>query len=149
MYSDQGAEFRNKILQGIAKKYKFDHKTFSVYHPQSNGLTERKNSSILTALRCFQDLDEWDDCLGTAQLAVNAAYTSSLGDSPFFVLKGKDPELPYTRFTKPSFSYSEDESDQRLRRDHFVMETVKQKLLEAADRNCRQRLKCCKERELK
>ena len=87
LYSDQGSEFRNKILKEMAKNFQFSHKFFTVYHPASNGLCERKNSSILTAIKCFQHLAEWDLCLPTAQLAVNVAYCSSIGDSPFFVYR--------------------------------------------------------------
>ena len=53
LYSDQGSEFRNKILKEMAKNFQFSHKFFTVYHPASNGLCERKNSSILTAIKCF------------------------------------------------------------------------------------------------
>ena len=79
----------------------------AVYHPASNGLCERKNSSILTALRCFKDLEDWDKTLPTAQLAVNAAYSKGLGDSPFFIYRGKDPIMPMSRFAKPKFTYAE------------------------------------------
>ena len=88
--------------------------------------------------------------LPTAQLAVNAAYSSSLGDSPFFVYRNKDPEIPQTRFAKPKFSYAEDLSFEKMRqrREYVVMETVKQKLLEAAEKSGRKRLKKSKERQL-
>ena len=90
-------------------------------------------------------------CLPTAQLAVNGAYCESLGDSPFFVYRGKDPELPSTRFAKPKFSYKEPLSfeDERQYREHYIMEKVKENLLESADRNCRRRAKHCKEKNLK
>ena len=150
LYSDSGCEFRNGVLKEMAKNFKFSHIRVAVYHPSSNGLCERKNASILSALKCFLDLDEWDKCLPTAQLAVNSAYTSALGDSPFFIYKGKDPELPATRFAKPKFSYADSSNFEqgRQKREHFVMESVKEKLLEAADRNCRQRAKHCKEKTL-
>ena len=150
LYSDSGCEFRNGVLEEMAKKIKFSHIRVAVYHPSSNGLCERKNASILSALKCFLTLDEWDKCLPTAQLAVNSAYSSSLGDSPFFIYKGKDPELPATRFAKPKFSYIENPNFEqgRQKREHFVMESIKEKLLEAADRNCRQRAKHCKEKTL-
>ena len=96
----------------------------------------------------------WDFRLGygiaNSPIAVNAAYCRSLGDSPFFIYRGKDPELPATRFAKPRFSYAESLSfeQERQRREHQVMELVKEKLLEAADENCRQVQKKCKEKTL-
>ena len=150
LYSDSGAEFRNKVLTEMTRKFKISHFRFAVYHPSSNGLTERKNASILEALRCFQDWEDWDMVLPTAQLAVNAAYSSSLGDSPFYVYRSKDPEIPQTRFAKPKFSYAEDLSFEKMRqrREYLVMETVKQKLLEASEASGRRRLKRSKERQL-
>ena len=150
LYSDSGCEFRNAIMSEMAKNLHFQHVQVAVYHPASNGLCERKNSAILTALKCFLNEGEWDKCLPTAQLAVNAAYCVSLGDSPFYVYKGKDPELPITRFAKPKFSYEEPLTfeKERQRREYFVMEKVKEKLEEATDRNCRQRAKKCKDKTL-
>merc|ERR1712055_1107203 len=150
LYSDSGCEFRNGVLKEMAKNFKFSHIRVAVYHPSSNGLCERKNASILSGLKCFQDVEDWDKLLPTAQLAVNAGYCRSLGDSPFFVYKGKDPELPSTRFAKPKFSYAEHLTfeQERQRREHYVLEVVKEKLLEAADEQCRQRQKKCSEKTL-
>ena len=150
MFSDSGSEYRNQILQEMNKKLQIKQRFVAVYHPSSNGLCERKNSSILQALRCFLHLDEWDKLIPTVQLAVNAAYCSSLGDSPFYVYKHTDPQLPATRFAKPKFSYSEQDTFEKDRqhREHFVMETVKEKLLEASDRSARRRQKVCKQRSL-
>ena len=151
LYSDSGAEYRNNVMKEMTKNFKLQHVRLAVYHPSSNGLTERKNASVITALKCFMELDDWDKCLPTAQLAVNSAYCSSLGDSPFYVYRHKDPELPYTRFAKPTFSYSEtlNFEQERQRREHFVLQKVKEKLLESADKNSRRRAKYCKEKTLK
>ena len=150
LYSDGGAEFRNKVLTEMTKNFQVKHVRVAVQHPQSNGLTERKNGSILMALKCFMHLTDWDRCLPTAQLATNAAYNSSIGDSPFFIYRGKDPQLPYTRFSKPKFSYNESLNfeQERQKREHFVLEKVKEKLLESADRTCRQVAKSCKNKNL-
>ena len=137
-------------MKEMTKNFQIAHVHVAVYHPASNGLVECKNSSILTAIRCFSDRIDWDMCLPTAQLAVNGAYCESLGDSPFFVYRGKDPELPITRFAKPKFSYKEPLTfeDERQHREHYVMEKVKENLLQAPDRSCRRRAKHCKERNL-
>ena len=151
MYSDSGAEFRNAILKEMSKNFGIRHSHVAVYHPASNGLCERKNQAILSVLRCFTDLEEWDKVLYTCQLSVNAAYSRSLGDSPFFILKGKDPEMPYTRFAKPTHTYAETLTfeQERQRREHYVLDKVREKLLEESDRSARQLQKRCKEKTLK
>ena len=107
MYSDSGCEFRNSVLTEMAKNIHLKHVKVAVYHPASNGLTERKNASIIEVLRCFKGEKDWDMCLHTAKLAVNGAYNVSLGDSPYYLYKHQDVELPITRFMKPRFTYEE------------------------------------------
>ena len=151
LYSDSGAEFRNKVMAKMVKNFQVRHVRIAVMHPSSNGLVERKNASIIQALKCFSNIEDWDKCLPTAQLATNAAYSSAVGDSPFFVYRNKDAELPYTRFAKPKFSYAETRNfeEERQRREHFVLQKVKEKLLETADRTCREKAKHCKSRTLR
>ena len=147
LYSDGGTEFRNKVMKEMTKNFKVKHVQLAIYHPSSNGLTERKNASIKMALRCFSALPDWDLCLPTAQYATNAAYCSSVGDTPFYIFYHRDAEIPYTRFLKPKFSYAEEtnfETD-RQKREHLVWTKVKENLLETADRTCRQEAKNRKE----
>ena len=40
--SDQGTEFCNQLIDLLEKQTGFKHKVTSAYHPQSNGLDERK-----------------------------------------------------------------------------------------------------------
>merc|ERR1712121_72945 len=63
---------------------------------------------------------------------------------------GRDPELPSTRFAKPKFSYADNLTFEveRQRREHYVLEKVKEKLLEAADEQCRQVQKKCSNKTL-
>ena len=65
-------------------------------------------------------------------------------------MKGKDPDMPYTRFEKPSHTYAETLTfeQERQRREYFVLEKVREKLLEEADRSARQVQKKCKEKSL-
>ena len=58
IFSDNGNEFRNQILKEMVKNFKISHVKAAVYHPSSNGLCERKNGSILTALKCFTQFQD-------------------------------------------------------------------------------------------
>ena len=90
-------------------------------------------------------------CLHTAKLAVNGAYNVSLGDSPYYLYKHQDVELPITRFMKPRFTYEENLTfeKERQRREHMVLQKVKARLEETTDKNIRKRARKCKDKSLK
>jgi hypothetical protein len=68
----------------------------TVAHPQTDGLSEAANKSILTALRALttQHQRDWDLFLGIAVLGINASPHSGSGFSPFFMDTGRHPRLP-------------------------------------------------------
>lgn len=51
MLSDQGKEFLNKIVTHLSMISGIERKVTSPYHPQTNGLTERFNQTLINALR--------------------------------------------------------------------------------------------------
>ena len=87
LISDQGTEFRNKVLRRMAEIGGFNHKMVTIYHPASNGLVENANGQLISILRgLVSELSpvDWDRHLGTAQIALNSAYHSALEDTPYF-----------------------------------------------------------------
>ena len=48
--SDNGTEFVNGIIDNLSEKWKFWHVTSSPYYPQSNGLQERTNGTVILKL---------------------------------------------------------------------------------------------------
>ena len=63
LLSDNGADFRNSVLEEICIQFKIKQ-TFTVaYHPASNGLVERTNRKILDVLRPVVNgfLENWED----------------------------------------------------------------------------------------
>jgi hypothetical protein len=65
----------------------------SAFHPQSDGQTEAANRVIDMYLRCFTGdrPREWLRWLSWAEYTYNSAYQSSLRDTPFWVVYGRDP----------------------------------------------------------
>lgn len=62
----------------------------SAYHAQTDGQTERVNQCLETYLRCFVHTcpDNW---LSLAEFWYNTCHHSSLGNSPFRILYGHEP----------------------------------------------------------
>ena len=82
IHSDQGREFANKIMQELCILCG-SHKTRTTpYHPESAGMVERFNRTLLMMLAMFagKNLDDWDDLLP----AVMMAYRSSVHESTGF-----------------------------------------------------------------
>ena len=82
IHSDQGREFENKIMQELCILCG-SHKTrTTLYHPESDGMVERFNRTLLMMLAMFagNNRDDWDDLLP----AVMTAYRSSVHESTGF-----------------------------------------------------------------
>lgn len=49
--SDQGTEFVNETVKSLTKLSGIEHKVTSAYFPRTNGLTERFNKTLISALK--------------------------------------------------------------------------------------------------
>lgn len=69
------------------------------YRAASNGLVERSNGTLISVLRklCPSDPTSWDNKLEEAAFAINTSYSASSCFSPFELLYGYVPKLPYQR----------------------------------------------------
>ena len=70
------------------------------YHPQSNGLIERLNRTLVDtiALIAKEAQDTWDLRIGLALMAIRSAAQSTTGYSPHFLLFGREMRLPADLF---------------------------------------------------
>ena len=141
LLSDNGTEFNNRVMSELALLMGFRHHTIVCYHPASQGLVERKNGTLLTALRQlhFERPEDWDLLVPWAVLAINSAYCQSIGDSPYYTYHHRDADLPLHTLTTPQTSSRTPQQvviDEK-QRSKLAYEIVQSKLLEAADRNIR------------
>jgi hypothetical protein len=67
-----------------------------VYHPQTDGQTERVNQIREDMLRAcaLKDSKSWDKCLSYAEFSYNNSYQKSLQMSTFEVLYGRKCRTP-------------------------------------------------------
>ena len=69
----------------------------TAYYPMTNGLDERWNGTLQTALRKVIDQDtqnDWDEHLDPIMAAYRASRHESTGFSPYFMVFHKEPCLP-------------------------------------------------------
>ena len=97
LISDQGTEFVNVTVNALLRTCGITHITSSPYHPQTNGLTERTNQSLIQKLAKGADSPtNWDTALNFSVFAYNISYQRKLMASPFELLYGRSPTLiPY------------------------------------------------------
>lgn len=74
-----------------------DRKMSTAFHPQTDGQTERQNSTLEQYLRAFINFqqDDWVQWLPKAEFAYNNAIHSSTGMTSFFALLGYHPRMSY------------------------------------------------------
>ena len=96
IHSDQGREFDNKIMQELCILCG-SHKTRTTpYHPESDGMVERFNRTLLMMLAMFagKNRDDWDDLLPAVMMAYRSSVHESTGFSPYRLMFGEECTLP-------------------------------------------------------
>ena len=70
-----------------------EHRISSPYHPQTNGLDERMNQTLIHALmKLSKSNKEWDHYIDAALYAYRIGIQDSSRFSPFFLLYNRHPQ---------------------------------------------------------
>ena len=91
--TDNGTCYTGSKFKKLMNTQKIRHDLSSPYRPQSNGLVERFNASVGTALRtfCSQNQRTWDLYIESITFALNNTESQTTGYTPFFLLHGRNP----------------------------------------------------------
>ena len=94
--TDNGGEFKNRLIESLCKVYG-TRKEFSLeYHPQTQGQTERKNSTIIAELcrRVAQWGPQWVNYIPSLELGYNTTPHTSDRLSPHLKMFGREARTP-------------------------------------------------------
>jgi hypothetical protein len=93
MVSDRDPVFTSTFWRELMRLMGTKLHMSSAFHPQSDGQTEAANRVIIMYLRCFTGdrPRQWLRWLPWAEYVYNTAYQSSLRETPFRVVYGRDP----------------------------------------------------------
>nr|CAE02852.1 OSJNBa0014F04.18 [Oryza sativa Japonica Group] len=99
--SDNGKEFKNTCIESFLDEEGIKHEFSAPYLPQQNGVTERKNRTLIEMARTM--LDEyktsdrfWAEAVNTACHAINRLYLHyHLKRTPYELLTGNKPNVSY------------------------------------------------------
>ena len=88
--SDRGTQFVGELWSSVCRLANITKRLSTAYHPQTDGATERLNSSMETYLRTYVCFDQtnWKTLLPMAELSMNSRTNATTGVSPFFLTHG-------------------------------------------------------------
>ena len=133
--SDNGKAFVGDLTKGLMRRSHIAQAHSTTYHPQTNGLVERQNRTLVNMLRvyCSRYMTDWDKYLPQVVGAYNSTQHSTTGISPFMMLTGRERAMPLT------FFYPEYEG-KRTSPQAYLKEAIKrqQELNELCRRNTAQ-----------
>ena len=96
LHTDQGKNFEARIIKEICALLDIKKTGTTAYHPQSDGLVEKFNRTLLGMLSMMVKEDEqgWDLLLPTMLLAYWTSHHATTGVTPFELMFGRNPRLP-------------------------------------------------------
>ena len=116
--TDRGAIFTSKFWSSLCYFLSIKRRLSTAFHPQTDGQTERQNSTMEAYLRAFVNFEQndWARLLPMAEFAYNNAKNASTGHTPFELNCGYHPRMSYEEKVDPrSKSKSVDKLSAELR----------------------------------
>ena len=114
LHSDQAGEFRSADWSAFLKAAGIRQHMGTPYSPRSQGHVERLNKTLLQLLRSvmIEYPSQWDHLLPFVQAAYNGALHSALGDTPHYLMFGRDANLDLASL-HPEGPYDDSDSGRR------------------------------------
>ena len=98
--TDNGATFVGELTKKVMRRSQVDQAHSTTYYPQTNGLVERQNRTLVSMLRvyCSRYMTDWDRYPPQVMGAYNNTQHSTTGVSPHMMLTEHEKSLPLTFF---------------------------------------------------
>ena len=100
LVSDRGTNLLSSLMQELYELTGIHKLSTTAYHPQTDGLVENFNNRTLRAMVAKYAVrygSDWDVHLAHLLFAYRTKPHESTGESPFFLLYGRDAHLPSDR----------------------------------------------------
>ena len=100
---DNGMEFKNNLMNQVLQQLGIDRIFSPPYHPQSNGKLKVFHKYLKPTLKklCEKDPTNWDKYLNQVLASYRITANLVMSESPFFLVYGRDPNLPLHQLLEP------------------------------------------------
>lgn len=142
--SDRDTRFTSNFWRELAKVMGIKLRLSSAFHPETDGLCERANRTVIQLLRNDSNLkaNNWTDNLTAVEMAVNNYQQSSTQQSPYYSNYGMHIKLPnqFNAFetSMPSVEEFAKRMNEVMNRANENMRSAQLKQKEQADKNRRE-----------
>ena len=104
LHTDQGRNFESNLVKEICRLLGIVKTRTTPYHPQSDGMIERFNRTLLSMLKMasIDDAQDWDLKLPCLMMAYRTSVHETTKATPFSLMFGREVQLPIdVMFGKP------------------------------------------------
>jgi hypothetical protein len=126
LLTDRGKVFTSRIMAEIRAELDIKGINTSGYRPQTNGLTERFNKTLTTMLSMYVSghQRDWDTLLPFVTFAYRNTQQGSTGETPFYLMHLRDPNIPGEWNEVDEFINTERYKADMLSKQQKIMEEV-------------------------
>jgi len=120
LQTDNGGEFTSQSFISYCIAHGIHHHLTVPYHPQQNGVAERKNRTLLDASRCMLRVANlkdrfWADAVATACYLQNRTYHRTVNTTPYYLWFKRKPDYTSLRvFGSPAYCYTPPQTRTKL-----------------------------------
>ena len=102
-WSDNGTDFKNSLMDQVLQQLGVDRIFSAPYHPQSNGKLDVFHKYLKPSLKklCEKDPATWDKYVNQVLTSYRITPNLATAESPFFLVYGRDPNLPLHQLLEP------------------------------------------------
>lgn len=96
IHSDQGRNFESALIGQFCQLYGVVKSRTTPYHPEGNGQCERFKATLHNLQQTLPTSQkrDWPACLPHVLFSYNTTPHYGTGESPFFLMFGREPRLP-------------------------------------------------------
>ena len=96
IHSDQGRQYESKLFSEVCSLLQIRKTRTTPYHPQSDGMVERYNKTLMTMISAYvsENHRDWDEHIPYVMMAYRATEHESTGYSPNMLMLGRETSTP-------------------------------------------------------